>query len=131
MQGKGLTAPTDDSGERLRQRASRLVIRELDTYRDRTVRSRAAMERGRRVLPLGVPSSFQAFEPYPMVIARAQEAWMEDLDGNRYVDFDMGFGALFAGHVHPAVRRAIENQLGDGTLFVAPCELNAEVAELL
>jgi glutamate-1-semialdehyde 2,1-aminomutase len=56
---------------------------------------------------------------------------MEDVDGNRYIDFDMGFGALFAGHVNPLVRAAIDRQLDDGTLFVTPCELNAEVAELL
>ena len=56
---------------------------------------------------------------------------MEDVDGNRYVDFDMGFGALFAGHMHPAVRAAVEAQLDDGTLFVTPCEVNADVAELL
>jgi glutamate-1-semialdehyde 2,1-aminomutase len=56
---------------------------------------------------------------------------MEDVDGNRYIDYDMGFGALFAGHLHPIVRRAIEQQLDHGTLFVTPCESNAEVAELL
>ena len=56
---------------------------------------------------------------------------MEDVDGNRYVDFNMGFGALFAGHCHPLVRAAIEEQLDDGTLFVTPCETNADVAELL
>ena len=56
---------------------------------------------------------------------------MVDVDGNDYVDYDMGFGALFAGHMHPAVRSAVEAQLDDGTLFVTPCELNADVAELL
>ncbi|MEY3681243.1 MAG: hypothetical protein RL547_1856, partial [Actinomycetota bacterium] len=56
---------------------------------------------------------------------------MEDVDGHRYVDYDMGFGALFSGHVHPAVRRAVDAQLDNGTLFVTPCETNAEVAELL
>ena len=56
---------------------------------------------------------------------------MVDVDGNEYVDYDMGFGALFAGHMHPAVRDAVQAQLDDGTLFVTPCELNAEVAELL
>jgi glutamate-1-semialdehyde 2,1-aminomutase len=43
----------------------------------------------------------------------------------------MGFGALFAGHMHPAVRTAVQAQLADGTLYVTPCELNAEVGELL
>ncbi len=83
------------------------------------------------MLPLGVPSSFQAYDPHPIVVRRAQGPWMEDVDGNRYVDYDMGFGALFAGHMHPAVRAALETQLDHGTLFVTPCELNAEVAELL
>ena len=43
----------------------------------------------------------------------------------------MGFGALFAGHMHPAGPAAVEAQLDDGTLYVTPCELDAEVAELL
>jgi glutamate-1-semialdehyde 2,1-aminomutase len=56
---------------------------------------------------------------------------MIDVDGNEYVDYDMGFGALFAGHMHPAVRAAVEAQLDHGSLYVTPCELDAEVAELL
>ena len=56
---------------------------------------------------------------------------MEDVDGNRYIDYDMGFGALFAGHCNPIVRQAIEEQLDNGTLFVTPCEANADVAEML
>jgi glutamate-1-semialdehyde 2,1-aminomutase len=83
------------------------------------------------VLPLGVPSSFQAYDPYPIVVRRSEGAFMEDVDGHRYVDFDMGFGALFAGHGHPLVRAAVDRQLDNGTLFVTPCEMNAEVAELL
>jgi glutamate-1-semialdehyde 2,1-aminomutase len=82
-------------------------------------------------LPLGVPSSFQAYDPYPIVVRRSEGAFMEDVDGHRYVDFDMGFGALFAGHGHPLVRAAVDRQLDNGTLFVTPCEMNAEVAELL
>src|SRR5262245_10466845 len=112
-------------------RARQITKTELARYEQRTRRSQAVTERARVVLPLGVPSSFQAYDPHPIVVHRAQGSWMEDVDGNRYVDFDMGFGALFAGHVHPLVRRAIEAQLDDGTLFVTPCEANAEVAELL
>ena len=56
---------------------------------------------------------------------------MIDVDDNEYLDFDMGFGALFAGHMNPAVRRAVGAQLDHGTLYVTPCELNAEVGELL
>ena len=87
--------------------------------------------RARQVLPLGVPSSFQAYDPHPIVVRHASGARMVDVDGNEYVDYDMGFGALFAGHMHPAVRDAVQAQLDDGTLYVTPCELDAEVAELL
>jgi glutamate-1-semialdehyde 2,1-aminomutase len=115
----------------LADRAKEITRRELKAYAANTQASQAANERARKVLPLGVPSSFQAYDPHPLVVRRAQDAWMEDVDGNRYVDYDMGFGSLFAGHVNPAVRRAIEKQLDNGTLFVTPCETNADVAELL
>jgi glutamate-1-semialdehyde 2,1-aminomutase len=115
----------------LAQRAKAITQRELGVYIERTKGSMAATERARQVLPLGVPSSFQAYDPHPIVVRRAQDAWMEDVDGNRYTDFDMGFGALFSGHCHPIVRRAVEAQLDDGTLFVTPCEANTEVAEML
>jgi glutamate-1-semialdehyde 2,1-aminomutase len=124
---------TTESVERneLAERAKEITARELEVYTGRTAGSQSATERARKVLPLGVPSSFQAYDPHPIVVRRAQAAWMEDVDGNRYVDFDMGFGALFSGHCHPSVRDAVERQLDNGTLFVTPCEENAEVAELL
>ena len=125
MIGTG-TSTTD-----LAARARQVTEQELSRYAERTPGSQKAHQRAATVLPLGVPSSFQAYPPHPIVVARAQRSWMEDVDGNRYIDFDMGFGALFAGHMHPQVRAAIEAQLDDGTLFVTPCEGNAEVAELL
>ena len=115
----------------LADRARAITQRELRTYMQRTAGSMAANAKARKVLPMGVPSSFQAYDPHPIVVRRAAQAWMEDVDGNRYVDFDMGYGALFSGHMHPFVRRAVEAQLDDGTLFVTPCEMNTEVAELL
>ncbi len=123
--------PTDSINDLLIERAREITARELQVYKDRTKASQVATDRARKVLPLGVPSSFQAYDPHPIVVRRARDAWMEDVDGNRYIDYDMGFGALFAGHVNPAVRRAVDAQLEDGTLFVTPCETNADVAEML
>jgi glutamate-1-semialdehyde 2,1-aminomutase len=115
----------------LAARARTITARELSVYKERTAGSQRATDRARKVLPLGVPSSFQAYDPHPIVVRRAQGSWMEDVDGNRYIDYDMGFGALFAGHMNPLVRKAVEEQLDNGTLFVTPCEANAEVAEML
>lgn len=116
---------------RLLQRAAEMTERELDRYRQNTRGSQAATERARQVMPLGVPSSFQAYDPHPIVVRHAAGSRMTDVDGIEYIDYDMGFGALFAGHMHPAVREAVTAQLDAGTLYVTPCEANALVAELL
>ena len=112
-------------------RAKEITERELVTYSRRTKGSQASTERARKVLPAGVPSSFQAYDPHPIVVKHSSGSHMVDVDGNEYVDYDMGFGALFAGHMHPAVKRAVQAQLDEGTLYVTPCELDTEVAELL
>jgi glutamate-1-semialdehyde 2,1-aminomutase len=115
----------------LADKAKEITKRELATYAERTASSQRANARARKVLPLGVPSSFQAYDPYPLVVRSAHGPNMTDVDGNVYTDYDMGFGALFAGHQNPLVRAAIDTQLGEGTLFVTPCESNADVAEML
>ncbi|MFM9133815.1 MAG: aspartate aminotransferase family protein [Actinomycetota bacterium] len=115
----------------LAEKAKNITRRELQRYAESTKGSQEATARARMVMPMGVPSSFQYYDPHPIVVRRAQAAWMEDVDGNRYVDYDMGFGALFAGHMNPFVRAAIQEQLDLGTLYVTPCESNTEVAGLL
>lgn len=122
---------TDSVRVDLSARAREITAAELARYAERTQRSQEATYRARRSLPMGVPSSFQAYDPHPVVAARAKGSWLDDVDGNRYVDFNMGFGALLVGHLHPVLVAALQEQLADGTLFVTPCEMNAEVAELL
>ena len=83
-------------------RAKEITAREKAVYSERTKRSQIATERARRVMPAGVPSSFQAYEPWPIVVKHAAGSRMIDVDDNEYVDYDMGFGALFAGQ--PGIR---------------------------
>jgi glutamate-1-semialdehyde 2,1-aminomutase len=117
--------------QNLADRAKEITRRELQKYAERTTGSQAATARAKQVLPLGVPSSLQYYDPHPVVVRHAAGASMIDVDGNEYVDYNMGFGALFAGHVNPLVRAAIELQLNSGTLYVTPAEITADVAELL
>ena len=126
-----MTTTKSVSRTQLPQRAREITQREKSTYATRTKRSQVASERARDLLPLGVASSFQYYEPHPVVAARAKGSWLEDVDGNHYIDFNMGYGALLAGHGHPLMVAAIQEQLERGTLFVTPCELNADVAEQL
>ena len=111
--------------------ANEIAKQELIEYVLRTPASERAMARAERVLPLGVASSFQFYEPHPLVMRSASGAHMQDLDGHEYVDFTLGYGSLFAGHGHAVLRQALTAQLERGLLFVSPCEENAAVAELL
>jgi len=111
--------------------AREISKRELIRYVLRTQGSERAMARAERVLPLGVASSFQFYEPHPLVMRSASGAHMQDVDGFDYVDFTLGYGALFTGHSHPTLCRRVSDQLARGTLYVSPCEDNAAVAELL
>lgn len=108
-----------------------ITEREKQRYADLTTGSRRATERAKKVLPMGVASNFQYFDPNPVVVARGAGSHMWDVDGNDYIDYNMGYGSLLAGHSHPLMVEAIRKQAGEGTLYVTPCELNAEVAEEL
>ncbi|PYN09948.1 MAG: aspartate aminotransferase family protein, partial [Candidatus Rokuibacteriota bacterium] len=54
-----------------------------------------------------------------------------DVDGHEYIDYWMGHGALFLGHCHPAVVKAIQGQVARGTHFGASHELEIRWAELV
>jgi len=50
--------------------------------------------------------------PYPLVVRRAKGAMVEDLDGNRFLDFTAGIAVAATGHSHPRVVNAITKQAG-------------------
>ena len=115
----------------LTERAKRITEQELISFRARTPKSQALNARAWESMPAGVASSFQYYAPHPVMADRAAGSRIWDMDGNEYVDFNMGFGALFSGHSHPVLAAALHEQIGRGTLFVTPCESNALAAELL
>ena len=117
--------------ERVTARAEALYQRELEALLDRTPASRALYERARRSLPLGVASSFQAAEPYPLYLSHGRGAEVWDVDGRRYVDFHNGFGSMAVGHAHPAVAAALERAARSGTHFAVTTEASVEWAEEL
>ncbi len=56
------------------------------------------------------------YHPLPVVLTRGEGAWVEDVDGQRYVDMLAGYSALNFGHRHPRLVAAAEQQLGRLTL---------------
>jgi 4-aminobutyrate aminotransferase len=67
-------------------------------------RAMAVIERDARVVS---PSYTRC---YPLVAARGEGAMIEDVDGNRFLDFNAGIAVASTGHCHPQVVRAIEQQ---------------------
>ena len=84
-------------------------------YRARTRRSAELYERARKVIPAGLTHDSRTLLPYPIYAARASGSHKWDVDGNEYVDFFGGHGALLLGHGHPAVLEAIREQAPLGT----------------
>ncbi|WP_330456460.1 ornithine--oxo-acid transaminase [Streptomyces sp. NBC_00820] len=56
------------------------------------------------------------YHPLPVVVARAEGAWVEDVEGKRYLDMLAGYSALNFGHRHPALIEAAHRQLDRLTL---------------
>ena len=68
-------------------------------------KSKALAKRRDRAVPRGLSQST------PVYVAKAEDAWLEDVDGNRYVDFAGGIGCINVGHRREAVVAAIREQL--------------------
>ncbi|MET0144662.1 MAG: glutamate-1-semialdehyde 2,1-aminomutase [Ilumatobacteraceae bacterium] len=89
-------------------------------------------ERSRHAIPGGVNSSIRAFKAVggrPYVVARAEGAYVWDVEGTRYIDLVQSYGAVILGHAHPAVTAAVTAAATDGTSFGAPTPREMKLAE--
>lgn len=98
----------------------------------KTTQSRARHARAKQSLAGGVSSGLRRLaKPYPLYFQSASGATIEDVDGNRYLDYTLAWGPLILGHAHPAITAALETQARRGTTYGAQCDLEYEVAERL
>jgi glutamate-1-semialdehyde 2,1-aminomutase len=110
-------------------KATMVTYKELiETYKERTPKSQAEYEQARQWLPGGVGSAIQFQAPHPLYVERSEGARVWDLDGNEYVDYNLSFGAMVAGHANPTIVEAIQRQAEIGTLFGMPTALASELA---
>lgn len=103
----------------------------LSAYAEKTPRSRALHERAKTLLSNGVTHVGRYLEPHPLYVERAAGSRKWDVDGNEYVDYFGGHGALILGHNHPAVMTAAAAQLLKGVHYGASHELEIKWAELI
>src|SRR5215467_971530 len=103
--------------------------KEIALYEKRTPKSAQAHQRAEKLIPLGVASNYRAYDPYPLFVAEGHGSKIKDIDGNEYIDHNLCFGALMAGHGHPAIVKAIKDIVDRGTTFGMPHGMEYELAE--
>jgi glutamate-1-semialdehyde 2,1-aminomutase len=106
-----------------------LLDQEWARFKEGTSASEKENKLAAQTFPMGVPSSFQYWDPYPISIKSAKGAWMVDMDDRPVLDLSMGFGAMLAGHLNPEVVQEIKESLEVGTLFVTPSPISRDAAE--
>jgi len=95
-------------------------------------RSRALYDRALSVSPGGVNSSVRATMPHPFFIERGDGGHVIDADGNRYIDWVMGYGPLLYGHDAPEpVEAGVQSTFAEGPMYGAPTEIEVEHAEFV
>ena len=88
--------------------------------------------RATALIPGGVNSPVRAMRAVgldePLFVRRGEGAWIEDVNGNRYVDWVMSWGPLIFGHADPETVEAVTRAAADGTSFGASTEAEVELA---
>src|SRR4051794_27333500 len=94
--------------------------------------SSRAFERACRVIPGGVNSPARAFGAVggePPFMARAEGAYLFDIDGHRYIDYIGSWGPMILGRGFSTVREAVVEAMGFGSSYGAPTVRETEIAE--
>lgn len=93
-----------------------------------------AFERAQKSIPGGVNSPVRAFKSVglnPVFIEKAKGTEIQDIDGNKYIDFVASWGPLIFGHAHEEILSAIQEAAKKGTSYGAPTEYETQMAELI
>jgi glutamate-1-semialdehyde 2,1-aminomutase len=101
----------------------------VEAYCRKTAGSIALAQRARGVFPTGITHDARYIEPHGIYVTHAEGSRKWDVDGNEYVDYPGGHGALLLGHNHPAVTEAVRRQLDKGTHYGASHLLEIEWGE--
>jgi glutamate-1-semialdehyde 2,1-aminomutase len=96
---------------------------------DKWATSRELLERAARSLTGGVSSPFRAKFPVPLYFRDGSGSRLEDVDGNRYIDYTLAWGPLILGHRHPRLVAAVRAQADRPHIYGAEHEFEYLVAE--
>jgi len=89
-------------------------------------------ERAEKIFPAnGATHAGRVLDPFRPYITHAKGSRKWDVDGNEYIDYALGHGALILGHGHPDVVRSVQEQMAKGTHYGDNHEMEIEWAELI
>ena len=93
-------------------------------------RSLELWSKAQTLFPGGVNSPIRAaVKPYPFYVERAEGPYLYTVDGERLIDYVLGYGPLILGHRHPRVEEAVRRQLEKGWMYGTPAEGEIRLAE--
>ena len=69
------------------------------------------------IFPGGVTHDSRYATPFPLFMTHGEGPRKWDVDGNEYIDYVSGHGALLLGHSHPAIAEAVSRQITRGTTW--------------
>src|SRR5262249_39649458 len=90
--------------ETINERFHRLHPRSMELFQEATTH-----------FPHGVTHDGRRLEPFSLYTTHATGARKWDVDGNEYVDYRMGHGALILGHSHPEIVQAVQEEMARGS----------------
>ena len=94
----------------------------LDEYIQKHPGSASRYEEARDIFPAGVTHDTRYVTPFPIYVTHGEGPVKWDVDGNEYVDYVCGHGALILGHSHPEIVAAVAGQVAKGTHLGANTE---------
>ena len=107
----------------------------MPTIKERYIRlhpqSASLFQQSAQVFPSGVTHDNRHYGPFTIYVERALGSRKWDVDGNEYVDYVLGHGALLIGHARPEIVAAVQTQIAKGSHYGANHELELKWGELV
>jgi len=99
-------------------------------------KSTAMLKKAKNVIPCASQTYSKSYKYFcegaaPAFMDKGRGAYVWDVDGNRYIDFVLGLGAITIGYNNPEVNKAVIKQLKKGISFSQPTFLEVELADKL
>jgi len=93
-------------------------------------KTKEVFQKALKYIPHGVNSNFRYWgDDDTVVVSRGEGPYIWDMDGQRYIDYRLGFGPIILGHAEPRVTQRVQQAIEGGNLFAWTTPLEVSVAE--